>query len=196
MIKSLANSSIANEKKYRSMMAGSVESNADHLIAETVLTSTTASVTFDVSSLAALGYKHLQIRYAGRSNRGDTDSILTIAFNGATSTYRSHYLYGNGSTAISADYSGAFIRTYAGLAGATLTSDVFSAGVIDIADFSSATKNKTVRSFVGICHTSYPRITLNSGAWFNTAAITSITLTDEFSTMIAGSRFSLYASKG
>ncbi len=196
---SLKRSSIAAYTKYDSMLAGNTftPTTFDYeLLATTVLSSSQASVTFTLPSNAATEYKHLQIRYTGRSNRVDTDSILGVTFNGATGTYRSHYLYGNGTSTVSADYSGVTIRTYAGLAGANLTAGTFASGVIDILDFASSSKNKTTRTLVGISHSSYPRVALLSGAWFSTAAITSITLTDEFSTMIAGSRFSIYGVKG
>lgn len=148
------------------------------------------------AGIPASQYKHLQIRYSGRSNRADTDSILGIRLNGATTNYYYHYLYGNGSTAISSSGTNTVIWWYAGLAGATLPSGVTASGVIDVLDPFSVTKNTTIRGVGGITHTSYPRATLNSAAWFSTAAVTSIELSDVFSTMTPGTSFSLYGLRG
>lgn len=197
MITSMTRSLVSSKQWYRSMLAGNdaYSPGAYELISTTVLGSSQATVTFDVSTYAST-YKHLQIRYTGRSNRADTDSILGIRFNSATTNYRHHMVYGNGSTVISATSTDTYIHEYAGLSGNTAPSNTFAAGVIDILDPFSSSKNTTIRALVGQMHSSYPRVSLNSGAWFDTAVVTSISCTDIFSTMVAGSRLSIYGLKG
>jgi hypothetical protein len=191
VIKSLANSSITNEKKYRSMMAGSVENNADHLIAETVLTSGATSVTFDTSALGALGYKHLQLRMS-MSTVTSGDTVL-MQFNGdSTSNYRVHSLRGYGSSASSADYGSR--TSLVPCADNPNIANAFAASITDILDFNSTSKNKVTRSLAGA--TNNNQIMLVSGVWFSTAAITSIYLYATAGNIASGSRFSLYASKG
>lgn len=67
--------------------------------------------------------------------------------------------------------------------------------IVDILDFSSTTKNKTVRTLTGSAYSATQQIKLMSGSWSNTAAITSITLFEIPGAYQAGSRFSLYGLK-
>lgn len=192
MIKSLANSSITNDKKYRSMMAGSVENNADHLIAETVLTSTATSVTFDVSGLAALGYKHLQIRAVYKV--GTAEESVLMQFNGdTTSNYRVHRLTGNGTTASSGDFGAR--TSLVPMAAVGTTAFAYSTSIIDIIDFASTSKNKTFRAFSGRMDNA-TEVHMYSGVWFSNSAVTSILMPTTTGVISVGSRFSLYASKG
>ena len=190
MIKSLATSSITNEKKYRSMMAGSMENNADHLITEIVLGSTVSSVSFDVSSLAVLGYKHLQIRYVAKHS---ADQNGMMQFNGDTgSNYWWHQIVGNGSSASSYGSNATWMQIGYGPNSSTIPT----ASIIDILDFSSTNKNKTIRTLTGCAYSGTLNIKLMSGSWSNTAAITSISMSEILGGYQIGSRFSLYASKG
>jgi hypothetical protein len=186
------------------MMAVSVENNADHLISETVLSSAVPSVTFDVSSLAALGYKHLQIKILSRSTGNPAGDNVSISFNGDTTytNYRSHWLTGDGSNASS----GTFQSTaYPGINVSINTPDVnyvtynFGPIIIDLLDFANVSKNKTARSLSGSVDSYKRQVTLGSGAWFNTSAITSLTFkpyAGVSGNFAIDSRFSIYASKG
>jgi len=163
------------------------------LISTTVLGSTTATVTFSGLGTSAAAYKHLQLRVAVRSNRaGQNNDGLMMRFNGDTgSNYRWHALEGNGSTVTS--YESGSSTSIGGYyaTGATSTTNQFGVMVADLLDFSSASKNKTMRMLGG-----QNGLSLNSGAWFSTAAVTSI---DIFSltgnSWVTGSRFSLYGLK-
>lgn len=194
---SLTKSSIKNWVKYPNMMAGSayIDPASDFLITETVLNSNTASVTFDVSTLAAAGYKHLQIRAVTKNSFGSAKDIR-IRFNGDTATnYSIHQIYpSSGSLYASATTS--TTSAWSGHSNGTdLASTIFNAAIIDLVDFSSTSKNKTLRSLSGEPAVGY--ILFRSSAWNSTAAITSINLFPDSSVnFTAGSRFSLYASKG
>jgi hypothetical protein len=71
-----------------------------------------------------------------------------------------------------------------------------SATVCDILDPFSTTKNTTIRSLSGHPVGTSTRIALYSGAWNNTASITSITLLAEGTNYAATTRLSLYGIKG
>jgi len=166
------------------------------MISEVVLTGSQASVTFDVSTLAAQGYRHLQLRTNLRDDRsGFGGSNNYLRFNGDTaSNYAHHQLYGTGS-GVGAGANAAATSIYLGdipaLGG---TASTYGPGIIDILDFASSTKRKTITSFSGMAQ-AYSWISYSSGSWRSTAPITSITIVDVLGNFVAGSRFSLYATK-
>jgi hypothetical protein len=160
------------------------------LIQTTILGSTTASVTFSGLDAYAAIYKHLQIRYTARA---DVDSQTMFAtFNGVTGTsYAAHRLFGNGSSVTSDAFTS---RANLFVGGNGTTSNVansFAAGVIDITDFASTTKNTTTRSLAGLVGTASFAM-LHSGLFNNTAAVTSISIFGNTGNLVTGSRFSLY----
>jgi hypothetical protein len=164
------------------------------LITTTIFSSTTAAITFDTSALSA--YRHLQVRYVSR-NASDTNGLIGVTYNGSSSTYQYHRLRGNGSTVSTAEGSSIYMEVYGSGSGAG--ANEFGAGVIDILDFNSTSKRKTMRALVGMRDSagSMSEIDLMSGAhYLNTNALTSLTLTQTFGTgFISGSRFSLYGLK-
>ena len=167
-------------------------------IATQTLASNTASVTF--SSIPST-YKHLQIRFLGRSTRAAADANIRLQMNGDTATnYSMHDLYGDGTSALA---TGSATQTYMDLGRAPGTSvtntSVFGVGIIDIIDYSSTSKNKTARSFWGYDTNATPSslLGLRSGLWQSTSAITSITLFQASSaSWLAGSTIALYGIKG
>jgi hypothetical protein len=79
---------------------------------------------------------------------------------------------------------------------ASSTTDSFGTFVVDILDPFVTTKNTTIRSLAGM-HAAWSSIELRSGAWLNTAAVTSLVLKPLIgSTLNANSRFSIYGIKG
>jgi hypothetical protein len=164
------------------------------LLETTVLGSNTASVTF--SSLGSYSdYKHLQIRATIRTARSINGDFHYIRFNSDTgSNYAYHELVGQGSSvASSASTSQTYIQ-YSRAPGTTNTANVFSSAVIDILDFNNSSKNTTIRSLSGY-EAATDAISLFSGVWLSTAAVTSITLLQPSFNTLAGSRFSLYGIK-
>ena len=121
---------------------------------------------------------------------------VKIRFNSDSgNNYAYHRLVGNGSTASSDGYaSESFIDLDAG----GLTGTEQSVGIIDIHDYASTTKNKTVRQFTGLDrNTTNGRVRLVSGLWVNTAAINTITFTaDNSQPFTTTSTFALYGIKG
>jgi hypothetical protein len=153
------------------------------LIETVILGSSQSAITFSNLGTYSSTYKHLQIRSTSRS--AGADAGVGLRFNGDTgNNYSFHALYSDGSSTASvastsrSDISVTYIYSAA---------NVFTGAVVDILDPYSTTKNKTVRSLLGP-----PFISLFSGAWYNTASVTSITLTGQAQSFAAGSRVSLY----
>lgn len=167
------------------------------LIESQVLGSTAASITF--SSLGAYSsvYKHLQLRLIARSNGPFGDDAIRFRFNSDTgSNYTYHVLSGNGSAVASGAATSQTGTFPVQIAGSSSAANIFGGGVIDILDPYATTKNKTIRGFSGLTGAAN-LILLRSGAWLNTASVTTITLTPiDGSTFNVGSRFSLYGIKG
>lgn len=154
-----------------------------------------ASVTF--SSIPST-YQHLQVRFIARISTSDTAENTWLQFNGDTgSNYSYHFLDGNGSSA-SANGAATQTRILAGRAGAANSgSNIFGVNILDVHDYASTTKNTTARILGGIDRNGDGNIRLDSGAWFNTAAVTSLTISPTTSnSFVLGSVFSLYGIKG
>jgi hypothetical protein len=157
------------------------------------------SLTF--SSIPAT-YTDLQIRGVQRHTLGATGSITPLLRFNADSTaanYYAHWLEGDGTSVSAASYNataGMYLSS-AGMGDAS-TANCFAAMILDVADYASTSKNKTLKAFFGnegnAASTSY-RLNLLSGAWFSTAAITSITIVSNATAFKAGSTFTLYAQK-
>jgi hypothetical protein len=164
------------------------------LIETYVLGTAQASVVFSNLNTYSSTYKHLQIRYTSRAT---VDSgTLFATFNGVTGTsYATHRLLANGSSVTS----DAFTSRASLFVGNNGTSDnaanIFAAGVIDILDFSSTTKNKTTRVLAGVSG-AVSSVSLQSGLFNSTSAITSMEIFGNVGSLVAGSRFSLYGIRG
>jgi hypothetical protein len=147
-------------------------------------------------------YKHLEIRGIARDTLTIDGGVgVKMQFNGDTgSNYVRHSVRGDGGNAVVGANTGfdnmAFVG---GSIGDSSTSNAFGASIITLADYTSTTRNKTVRGISGSeANTSSANfyIVLNSGLWLNTAAITSITLIAGQASYAAGSTFALYGIKG
>ena len=166
---------------------------AFELISTQVLASSASSVTF--SSISST-YKHLQLRFTAKSASAGGDN-LRMQFNSDTANnYAVHYLTGSGSSVASGNAVPWNTALYAQMPSAAHTTDAFGAGIIDILDYGSTNKNKTIRNISGSAST-FNIIALTSGVWLNTAVITSLNVyMGTGSNIIAGSRFSLYGIRG
>lgn len=166
-------------------------------------TGTGSSPTITFSSIPST-YKHLQIRGIYRDTRtvNTVDVPICLRFNSDSgANYISHQLTGNGSAA-SAASSGTGddkINIYnAGVTDGT-TAGIVGASIIDIIDYASTTKNKTVRGFAGgdgnTASTDF-KISLSSGLWLSTSAVTSITVFGTAANFTTLTTFALYGIKG
>jgi hypothetical protein len=176
------------------LTGGVVASLTDYeSIATTTLTGNQATVTF--SSIPS-GYKHLQIRSLARTYDAATDANASLRFNNDSgSNYWWHLLYGNGSSALSAQPNALVTSLPAHpvrVTGASSSASIFGVGVCDILDYADTNKNKTVRTLTGHDQNGSGIVILTSGLWSNTGAITSIEISGNF---VQYSSFALYGIK-
>lgn len=150
----------------------------------TVTVGSGGSATVEFTSIPGT-YKHLQLRIAGLA--GSADAYLNFNGDSTATNYYNHQLYGNG-TAVSAF---AYNNRYIDAGG---TSNTYPAVyVIDILDYTNTNKYKTIRDLWGYDYNGSGRVGLNSILWSNTAAITSISITNR--TWSQYSHFALYGIK-
>jgi len=161
------------------------------LLETEILTGDTASITFSSLGTYASDYQHLQIRAATRASVSSFDSFAKLTFNGSSTNYQSHALFGDGSSVTGQFWNTSTYILCLFSQGNTSTANAFGAGVIDILDPFSSSKNTTIRDLSGRTAND-DRIVLGSGAWFDTTAISSITLTPSGGNFKEYSRFSLY----
>jgi hypothetical protein len=172
-----------------------VTNSYESIATVTVGSGGSSSVTF--SSIPST-YQHLQVRCLARSNRASTRDALSIRTNGNTADYSYHNLYGNGATVTSQFTDVEPEIAFNDIAGDSATSGVFGAMIIDVLDYASTTKIKTIRGLGGSDNNGSGIVALNSGAYYtNTNAITSITLLSYGGTALNEySSFALYGIEG
>jgi len=154
----------------------------------------TSGTTVTFSSIPST-YQHLQIRFT-HITASPNGAQLRLQINSDTgSNYSRHKLQGNGTTASA---TGAASQTfmYIGSDGVGSDSSYAVVGITDLHDYKSTTKNKTMRSLVGIDKNGSGDIAMWSGSWLNTNAITSLTITSDGANFASGSSFALYGIKG
>jgi hypothetical protein len=144
-------------------------------------------------------YKHLQIRGIYKRTGTEQFSGINLTLNGDTTNtnYTRHDLYGtggggSGASGIPTGSNNAKIIAYAG------ASYQFGPTIIDILDYATTTKYKTVRAMGGvdIHNVGTGIVALSSGLWLNTAAVNSVTLSFGGATAVQYTSFSLYGIKG
>ncbi|CAB4158560.1 hypothetical protein UFOVP710_10 [uncultured Caudovirales phage] len=141
-------------------------------------------------------YKHLQIRWIDKSTT--TGSYNFLRFNSDSgSNYANHYLYGDGASAVSgADTTQTSINLYGSLVTSS-ASNVYAVHVLDILDYTSVNKNKTIRALGGQDSNGSGIAILTSGLWMNSStAISSLTITANTGSFTTASSFALYGIKG
>ena len=183
------------------------ETNAYFSIATTTVGSGgSSSVTF--SSIPST-YTHLQVRVLAQTNRATYPlDEMKVTFNSDSgSNYAWHNIQTDPRQANPSDVSAAAGATQTSIQQLALSSSVvtngFAAGVLDVLDYASANKNKTVRYLGGADANGYTSsyttsLGLFSGLWMNSStAISSITLVPTFgSNFTQYSSFALYGIKG
>lgn len=163
------------------------------LISTNLVASSTSAVSVSLAGLSA--YKHLQLRITAQGT--STNANIYFTFNSDSgNNYSWHTLFGDGSN-VNADSS----VSRANIVGsipvvASSNTNQFTASIIDIVDAFSATKNKTTRSLNGRASSGGNWVAIDSGAWFNTNALTQIDFGITGGAINAGSRFSLFGLKG
>ncbi len=163
-------------------------------LANVTLSATASSVTF---AGIPNTYKHLQIRSTARDNAGaGTVTYMKVNFNGDSgNNYSYHRLFGDGSS-VTADAGSSIAQTYANFALAnSSTTQIMGASIIDILDYTSTSKYKTIRTLAGADQNGSGRVGISSGLWMSASVITSIVLVADYGTFGANSSFALYGVK-
>jgi hypothetical protein len=148
-----------------------------------------ATVTF--SSIPST-YKHLQLRIIARS-AGTSFAGLYMSINSSVDPVIGHYIVGDGSTAVADDNSN---KQFGWAIGSSQLANTFTAEVIDILDYASTNKNKTVRSLAGYELNGSGGIALFSGLFDTTAAINALNIYLSVGNIGQYSTVSLYGIKG
>ena len=175
--------------------AAGPEGAYDALATVTVPSGGTSSITF---SGIPTGYKHLQIRLSARASRsGESNDFVTIQYNGDTgSNYSWHAVEGSGTTVYAEGAASTASPRYGDITASTATANTFGVGVIDILDYANTSKNTTLRTLTGRDQNGAGWVWFGSGAWYNTAAVTSMLIKPTFGTDFQQySQFALYGVK-
>lgn len=146
--------------KKRSVLAGNdpILSGAYESIATVALSGNQTVISF--TSIPST-YQHLQLRITARSSVSDWASIK---FNSDStgSNYRWHLLYGDGSSTGASNGTGNSLGVLTFLGNSSNVSNA----VIDILDYKSSVKHKTVRSLGGYDGNGSSQVNFISNLWF------------------------------
>ena len=185
--------------KYRSMLAGNPSYVPPSFESIATATGTGSSGVITFSSISG-SYQSLQIRYTANIASGAGTDIVPIVmtFNGVTSSsYRSHYLTGDGASASAGADGSAQTGGYILIADSGAGTSIQGVGIIDIHNYTSTSQNKTVRVFQGMDKNGTGgTVRLSSTLFVNTSAITSVTFTTLSGSFNTGTQFALYGIKG
>ena len=184
--------SIKNKLRRGNLLAGNdpyIPTDFESIATVTVGSGGSSSITF--SSISS-DFTHLQIR--GWASSASTPRIYIRYNSDSGSNYTYHFLEGNGSSAVAS--AGAnqaenwlFINGF-------IAANNPAPFVIDILDYKDTNKFKTMRALHGNDNNSAGYISLASGLWRSTSAISSIELRTNTSTFSQYSTFALYGIKG
>lgn len=166
-------------------------------IARQVVSGTSTSV-ISFSNIPQ-NFTHLQIKIWMRSrNSGPYDAIYLTPYSTVTDANAAYRLiYGTGSGVGTNGYTGQFYPQLGFVPAASITSGVWAAAIIDILDYASTSKNKTMRSIYGWddngATSGQPNIGMNSGVSLSlgTTALSGLTfgINNAFE---SGTRIDLY----
>jgi hypothetical protein len=128
-------------------------------------------------------YQHLQVRLISRANFSFAGGLsLYIRLNSDSgSNYRWHRLHGDGASVVAAAAAAADDRMefWKSVADTSTASSVFGAQIVDILDYGSTSKATTARAFNGYDANGIGTVSIQSGLWTSTNAVSTITLTSD-----------------
>lgn len=158
-------------------------------------TGTGSSTTINFNSIPS-GFKHLQIRGIVQEVGTGTTGVLRVRFNSDTgSNYAYHTLSGDGATATASGNATVTFMNVANTSRNSSYADTLGSFVIDILDYGSTSKYKTLRSTYGVDLNGSGISGIQSGLWQSTSAITSIDLYAASLNLSTKSTIALYGIK-
>lgn len=144
-------------------------------------------------------YKHLHIRGIARTTTAiDDDQDIYIRFNSDSgNNYATHAVRGTGGTVGTNELaSTSSMFALRGARGNNSSSNTLGASMIDILDYASTSKNKTMRAFAGNeDNDTTGDVAISSGLWMSTSAITTIQLLTAADNWTTQTTFALYGIK-
>ena len=165
---------------------------------------TSASNFEPVLSNIPQNFKHLHIRVVGRSpasavgttagfNSNFDAPYFRINGDSTSANYTVHTTYGDGATSTTGAISQTLTAMVYGVMPVnSFASQIFGTTIVDILDYSSTNKYKSVRS-IAACDTNGSGIvTIRSGLWLSNSAINQIYFGGTTSGLLAGSRIDVY----
>ena len=165
--------------------SGAIAGGSYESIATVSVSSPTSYI--DFTSIPST-YKHLQIRAIHTMSGGLSNLYMTL--NGSTNSTYYHYLFGDGSSATAGSTASNIFTIQFGN-----TSTTMNAEIIDILDYGSTTKNKTIRTLAGVDYNGSGGVYLSSNLYSTTSAISSIRIGGASYNLGQYSTFALYGIK-
>lgn len=132
-------------------------------------------------------YTDLLIKLSTRPTTGAAGGSLDIGFNNSATSFTTRYLLGDGSAASS----GTATTTF-GFVGSTTTASTFATTEIYIPNYTSSNNKSFGSESVEEANATLAYSTILAGLWSNTAAITSIQITNSRPTFAQYSTATLY----
>jgi hypothetical protein len=138
-------------------------------------------------------FEHLQLRMIGRTT---SSPFAKVQYNSDTtaSNYRSHFIYGNGSSVVATNTADIAYIAYLSTSGNQ--ANEFGDAVTDILDYKNTNKYKTARSINGNEQGSGGFVILFSHLWESTSAITAIKILPASGDFEQNTKIALYGIKG
>jgi hypothetical protein len=161
-----------------------------HHIATTTLTTTGQLIMGSIPST----YRHLQIRIHARSNHGVSNAALYFGFYNTSdsgTSYSYHHIQGNGSTASAVNNISMPYTYFGAIPGASANANTFATFVIDIPEYSSTVKAKTMKMIGGYDSNGSGIAIMASGMHTTTNPINAVFI-DGDTGLVAGTRVSIY----
>jgi hypothetical protein len=189
--------------KYRSMLGGNAAFIPTDFESIATITASGGESTLNFTSIPGT-YKHLQIRGIGRlSGTSEGYGYSYINFNGGPQA--THALRVQGTSVGSEGATSAYYQIPSAMTPSNAPTGAYGALIIDIIDYASTTKPKTIRGFSGYntngaALTYYHGVGISSAlaTGLGTSALTSVQITSGpfGETFVAGSKYALYGIKG
>jgi len=185
----------SNPQKYQSFLAGNDAYVPPSFESIATATGTGSSNTITFSSIPS-GFKHLQLRgYTYGSGGGASNARITFNSD-SSSNYAIHQLYGDGSSVTATGYSSQAFAHYSVYNSSAGSANGIPVTIVDILDYGSTSKYKTIRVLSGYDNNGSGRIYVYSGLWMSTNAITSFDLKNaDGENWSTDTRYALYGIK-
>ena len=145
----------------------------------------------DFTSIPAT-YTDLVVKFSLRGTTSANYTALKITFNGSTTSYTGRQLYGDGSGAVSNNFSDAWAGY---ISAATGTANTFANTELYVPNYAGSSNKSSSVDYVQENNTTTAISGLWARLWSNTAAITQITATPEVGNFAQYSTAYLYGIK-